>query len=297
MRRTFATFDAFSACAVATLGVLGGAAALGPGGFRLQAGSATPVLFGCAALGVLRVVYERRDPKLRALLGVALWAIALSNAYLLPMYALARLGGPLRDDLFRAMDHAIGVDVPSLAAWVRARPGAARAAVWVYDSLQPFCLVTLLVSTLSGQARRAERGVLALVLASALTLALHGLLPAVGPWSGGVAPEAAQAATSEAYRVIRSGAPFVIDLASPDPLVAFPSWHVILAVLCAAVLAGVRPLRPVAAAWAALITLSTLLTGWHYAVDVLGALVAAALAFRGAAALQRRFDEPVSPRP
>lgn len=286
-----AGFDALLACAVALL-LAAGSLGLALGRFQVPLSPALPALGGCALLGLLRIFYERRDPKLRALLSVALWAIALSNAYLLPMYALARLGGPLRDDLLAAADRALGLDIPALVRWTRSRPWATQTAQFAYDSLQPMCLLTLVVSTLAGQEKRARQGVLALAIASFLTLAAHGLAPAAGPWTSGLAPPTPdQAATSEAYRLLRSASPFVVDLSRPDPLVAFPSWHALLAALCAAVLASVRPLAPLAALWGAGIILSTLFTGWHYGVDVLGALATAAIAYHGAARVAGRLAQ------
>lgn len=281
--------DAFMIGAVAVLGGLG---ALGAwrGGFGLELSSAWPVLGGCAALGALRVAYERRDPNLRALLRSALWSIALSNAYLVPMYAVTRLGRPLGDGWLRAADGWLGVDVVAIAAWVRATPWLARGAALAYESLQPLCMASVLLTTLTGQGRRAERGVLSLVLASFFTLLVHGAAPAVGPWVGGGVALPEQSSMEEVLRAIRAGWGFTIDLARPDPLVAFPSWHVILAVLCGAALAGVRRLAPLAALWSALIAISTVLTGWHYAVDVLGALATSAAAYWGSGRLQRWLE-------
>ena len=69
----------------------------------------------------------------------------------------------------------------------------------------------------------------------------------------------------------------VIDIRRSAPLIAFPSWHVILAVISAYTLGNFRYLALPAAGWAILVVLSTLSTGWHYAVDVIaGVLVAGA---------------------
>lgn len=280
----------------ATVAMVGlGAIGMRATGLRIQMETAAPVLLGCLALGALLIAYRKRDPKLRAMLRFSLWGVALSNAYLLPMYALSRLGRPLADGWLQAADAAIGLDIGHLARWTRAQPQLMSAAVWVYDSLQPFCLVAVVGSTLSGHTRRAERAVLALVVASALTLLVHGLWPAIGPWvHDSTWADEGQRATSAAYASLRSGRPYEIDLSRPDALVAFPSWHVILAVLCAASLPASRQIASLAWLWAGAIALSTLLTGWHYAMDVLGALVTAALALRLAAALAGRLS--VQPR-
>lgn len=80
------------------------------------------------------------------------------------------------------------------------------------------------------------------------------------------------------------------------PASCFPSQHVALAALVAA---GVRndgrPWAPLAFVWAAAICVSTVLVKQHYAVDVAGGLVLAALALRlsrGAAADALPAGEP-----
>jgi hypothetical protein len=55
-------------------------------------------------------------------------------------------------------------------------------------------------------------------------------------------------------------------------IVSFPSFHVILAVLSAVALNGVPRVRRWAWALATLTSISTITTGWHYGVDVLGGL-------------------------
>jgi membrane-associated phospholipid phosphatase len=62
-------------------------------------------------------------------------------------------------------------------------------------------------------------------------------------------------------------------------LITFPSFHVVLTVLAAAALWPLRPLRWPVVCWAALIVISTVATGIHYAVDVAGGLAVATVAF------------------
>jgi membrane-associated phospholipid phosphatase len=51
--------------------------------------------------------------------------------------------------------------------------------------------------------------------------------------------------------------------------VCFPSFHAAWAVLAALALWSVKPLRVPAVVLASLIVISTVTTGWHYAVDTL----------------------------
>jgi membrane-associated phospholipid phosphatase len=58
-------------------------------------------------------------------------------------------------------------------------------------------------------------------------------------------------------------------------IVSFPSYHVVLAILSAIALSSVRRLRAPAWILAVLVCVSTVLTGWHYGIDVLGGLLVA----------------------
>ena len=64
----------------------------------------------------------------------------------------------------------------------------------------------------------------------------------------------------------------------------FPSFHVIWAVLSARALWGFRRLRIPVSMLAGLLSVSTMTTGWHYFVDVLGGLVVAEVSILAAKA-------------
>jgi membrane-associated phospholipid phosphatase len=68
--------------------------------------------------------------------------------------------------------------------------------------------------------------------------------------------------------------PVTLDMEDAG-IVAFPSFHVLLAILTAVALSAIRWLRAPAWAMAVLVGLSTLTTGWHYLVDVIGGIVLA----------------------
>jgi membrane-associated phospholipid phosphatase len=87
----------------------------------------------------------------------------------------------------------------------------------------------------------------------------------------------------------------VLDL-NESGIVCFPSFHALLAVVSCVALGSIRPLRIPAAIVAGCVVLSTLTTGWHYLVDVIGGLLLAALsiaAARGFTAIERRVEQRV----
>ena len=60
-------------------------------------------------------------------------------------------------------------------------------------------------------------------------------------------------------------------------IICFPSFHVFWAVVSAHALQPFRILRYPAIVVATLVTISTVTTGWHYGVDVIGGLLLAAV--------------------
>lgn len=74
-------------------------------------------------------------------------------------------------------------------------------------------------------------------------------------------------------------------------IVCFPSFHVIWAILSAIALGGTwRFLRIPSALFATLVIASTMSTGWHYATDVLGGLIIAAVSLLLAKWLQSKLQ-------
>jgi membrane-associated phospholipid phosphatase len=132
---------------------------------------------------------------------------------------------------------------------------------------------------LVGKAERTRTLLVALVFSSLATLVTFAFFRAIGPWEGTLAGTPIQRGCSQACRALEDGAPYVVDLRRPDPLIAFPSWHAILAVLSAITLARIRWLAAPAIVWGALVVASTVTTGWHYAIDTLAGVAVAALAW------------------
>ena len=67
---------------------------------------------------------------------------------------------------------------------------------------------------------------------------------------------------------LRSQEPFVIDFADLEGVIAFPSFHTVLAVLAAFALWPIPYVRWAGGLVCMLIVVATVMTGWHYVVDV-----------------------------
>lgn len=256
----------------------------------------TPGVLLAPALGFIGFAWlplywnERGRTELRDAAATIPWAIVLTVLLPMPVVVAARLGmtRPLNDTLFAHLDQQLGVSVPSLVAW-----GDNNLFGRLIGSTYPLVVMWLPVAALlpafTGKVRHAQEFLSANVIAFAIGLPVFGLLPAVGPWYGfQFAPNGAQQACEQSLLLLRNPGPYLYQ---PAGVVCFPSFHVIWAVLCARAMWGFRWLRIPAFLLSASIIVSTMTTGWHYFVDVLGGLALAAIASLTASALVRRLED------
>jgi membrane-associated phospholipid phosphatase len=78
---------------------------------------------------------------------------------------------------------------------------------------------------------------------------------------------------------LRMGYPMKAEMAHAA-IMSFPSEHVLVAVLGVEALSVIRSIRRPVQVAGTLICLSTVTTGWHYGIDVLGGLAVAWIASR-----------------
>jgi membrane-associated phospholipid phosphatase len=101
---------------------------------------------------------------------------------------------------------------------------------------------------------------------------LFALLPAVGPWTGSAfIPDPVQADIARSILLLKSASEFRLGTGI-SAIVTFPSFHVIVALVCGVSLWGFRRLRPITGIITAAICVSVITTGWHYATDVIGGI-------------------------
>jgi membrane-associated phospholipid phosphatase len=133
------------------------------------------------------------------------------------------------------------------------------------------------VPALTGK-KEAKLFLVANLVAIMIAVPCFTLFPAVGPWySEHFAPFAEQAHVQAQVLELRAPHPVSFSLLDGAGIVSFPSFHVIWAIFCAAALWGIRWLRIPLCLLSAMIIASTLTSGWHYGVDVIGGLVVAVL--------------------
>lgn len=217
-------------------------------------------------------------PRLVDACELAIWAVLYFDALSVLIQIAGRSPRPLIDAQLTAMDarmHFATVTVVHLAAHWR----VVKDVFVIAYALEPLLLLTALVYLpFMGHADASRRYVLGIVVAAVMTAGAFALWPAAGPWmTEGYRPTHSQTLATSYLHLLKTQTPVALDMQDAG-IVAFPSFHTLLALLSAIALSSMRRLRVAAWVMAGLIMISTLTTGWHYLTDVLGGMVLAAMA-------------------
>jgi hypothetical protein len=210
------------------------------------------------------------------------FAMLLLTNVLVPMqYGALALGAPYTDSWLARADAALGISVPAMTGWARAHPAAAIAVNAIYFTFAPQMLLTVLVLAALRDRDRLWEFAFHFHVCLIVTIAALGIWPAICPPAFyGYQPTVDMTRAISQIRGFHDGVMTSVRFDDLDGLVSFPSFHVAGALLVTWAFRGRRRiLLPLLALNAGLI-MSTMLTGEHYAIDVVGAvpLVAASLA-------------------
>jgi len=184
---------------------------------------------------------------------------------------------PLRDMLWRRIDEHLGIRIPGIMALVAQHPVIDRLSRFSYAwLLHPLILCAIFLPVFLGRREAAQRFILTNAFGFVLAIPCMLFLPAVGPWAGWhFAATPLQQACQASIESLRSGAISGDD--SFGGIICFPSFHVFWALVSAYALLSMRFLRYPAILAAGLVTLSTMTTGWHYGIDVIGGILLAVI--------------------
>jgi len=252
-----------------------------PGSLGLMAGLAL-ILLG------LHIVYTRLrpDPFIGPITGglaVVIWAGCIAAVAAL---AALRCGAPLVDGMLARADAMLGVDTPTLVAWL-ARNAPISLLNVAYMSTVPLVFAAVVMLGWSGQETTMWQLCLAFAGSAVSCAFLSALTPAVGTFAHyGMAHDVLALLPSDAGRYYlptlleyRSGSLTTVDIHHFDGVVVFPSFHAAMTLMTAYALRDVRWLFRPACVWSGLTLISTIPMGGHYAVDILaGAAIWAAFA-------------------
>jgi membrane-associated phospholipid phosphatase len=227
-----------------------------------------------AILAPLPVYWHTRHRADRREAALALyWVLAFSFTLPFVVDVCARSGMPLQDHNLARLDTMLGINVPAFSAWA-AHNRIAQTISATYPLLGfVFLPAAMFAPALFGRWMAAREFLIANVIAMLVGLAAFAFLPAVGPWYGyRIPPHPDQLWCQMQLFLMRAPGTYV---AQEVGVVCFPSFHVIWAILCTRALWTFRYLRIPAGIFASMIVLSTLTTGWHYFIDVLGGFAVA----------------------
>lgn len=234
---------------------------------------------GFAAVGAY-VRQIKSTPRLAlALVGTAIFAgfTAVSSVFI---FALFPLANPLIDETLMRIDTALGYHWPSLIAWLAEYPRLSWILSYVYhSSLLQIMLTIMLLASLS-QELALYRFLLVGLVTLILAVAIWWIIPSVGPSAFQPIPESHRAATglyfNPAYgEFLRSLVEFGPGRISPEVItgvVAFPSYHMVMALMVVWFTRGTFAFLPAVLVNTAMIP-ATLSHGGHHLVDLFGGLV------------------------
>jgi len=201
------------------------------------------------------------------------WTLLIALLIVQAAPITATFSFPLRDHLWRSLDQHLGINIPAIMSLSRRHPAVDALLFNSYAfTLHPLVICAIFLPALFGKREAAQRFVLSNALSFVLALPLMIFLPAIGPWVGwDFPPDKLQWACEATIHALRHGSLDIRD--NFGGIVCLPSFHAFWAIVSAQALYVFRYLRYPAAAIAALITISTMTTGWHYGVDVIAGIL------------------------
>ncbi|MBS3980714.1 MAG: phosphatase PAP2 family protein [Rhodobacteraceae bacterium] len=182
------------------------------------------------------------------------------------------------------IDAALGYHWPGLIAWLADHPALAQALGYVYHSSLAQILLTIILLAALSRTLDLHRFLLVGIVTLILAVAIWWTVPSIGPSAFQQIPEAHRLATglyySPAYgELLRSLVEVGPRQISPEVVtgvVAFPSYHMIMALMVVWFTRGTLAFLPAALVNTAMIP-ATLSHGGHHLVDLFGGLAVFAL--------------------
>lgn len=259
--------------------VLSDAILLAGTSFRLEASPELRIAVVWSLIAVVFVVCRwRRFPRIAHFAHTWLTLSLFTNAAVILNFILAGiLPLPKWDEALAAADRALGLNWLGMYQWLTRHPAIEAGAHIVYMSLGPEMLVLLIALELLGHPYQARAFLLWFMVSAIATVAIGILLPAAGAFVYYHLPVASITGYVSQWAELRNGALRTVNPLDNQGLVVFPSFHTVLAVLCACAAWPLRLLKFPLLALNLLIILSSPAMGGHYFVDIIAGFILAAL--------------------
>ncbi|MGY3149326.1 membrane-associated phospholipid phosphatase [Bradyrhizobium sp. USDA 3397] len=205
---------------------------------------------------------------------------------------------PMQESSLLAFDRMLGLDFRAYVHFVDERPGLLHAFALTYDSINKQMLLLIILLPLFGFHQRGAEFVLGLAVALIGTTFISTLVPATGAYGAAGLDlsdhpnfePVCYYATLRELPLIRQGVTRVIDVYALAPVLTFPSFHAVLAVLYVWAMWPIRWLRIPGALWNAVMLAATPIGGGHFFVDVIAGAVIALLTIVAVHCLGRRLS-------
>jgi PAP2 superfamily len=211
-------------------------------------------------------------------------------------YLLLPIQGERIDPLLMHIDAQLGYSWSGLVTWTSQHPPIGALLQYVYLSSMPQLIIVILVLGFSGRRDDLHRFLLTGLIAALITIGFWGFFPSSGPAAWEDLPKEVLAALptvvgpgygAELNRLAAEGVKYITPKEVLG-LIAFPSFHTVMALLSVFFMARFRKAMPVFVALNMLMLPAILVHGGHHLVDLLGgaAAFAAGLALSGMALRQ-----------
>ncbi len=233
-----------------------------------------------------------------ALVGTSIFMgfTAVSSVFI---FVLFPLSNPLIDPALIQLDQALGYHWPSLIAWMAQYPTFSQGLGLLYHTSLPQILLTIVLLAALSRDLVLHRFLLVGIVTLLIAVAIWWVIPSVGPSAFQSIPEADRVATGLYYNpaygeflrsLVEVGPPQI----SPEVItgvVAFPSYHMVMALMVVWFTRGTLAFVPAALVNTAMIP-ATLSHGGHHLVDLLGGLAVFVLGLWIANRLIRSGPQP-----
>jgi hypothetical protein len=211
---------------------------------------------------------------------------------------------PLIDETLFAIDRAFGYEWDKAVAWLAAYPAFSQLLAKIYQSSFPQMFVLVLLLGLTGRTARLHHFLLTAMITSLVTLAFWLLWPSFGPAAYlEIAPEVIAASglvvTPDYGAVLMHFAEHGLGRVESHLVlgtVAFPSYHIVMALLVVWFARGTVAFWPALAVNLFMIP-ATLTHGGHHMIDLLGGGVSFAFATLLAGRLLQAQKSAAAPVP
>jgi len=229
---------------------------------------------------------KRAEPELAAMLMGASFLCLFSAAASMLNYFFLTLHGPRIDDILVAADRTLGFDWYSTMIAMARYPLLNEVFFRVYNMVLPEIALVMVALAWTGQVEKVYRYCVALGVGALIAIALWALAPSLGAKSlYTLPPEVVSTLTlsvtgdyGKALVALLRDGPGYISPSDLRGLIAFPSYHGVLALIVAWYGWHLRWLRWPLLLLNATVIVSSPIQGGHHMVDLLGSFPVTALA-------------------